>query len=72
MQLPTEKKRLHMNKKNYPHNIPAHSTDSQKEQLFCSTRNPNIRLAREENVFQPQLLPEKNVYINQIKKTHTN
>ena len=30
-----------------------------REQLYFSTQNPNIRMSKEENVFQLQLLPEK-------------
>ena len=35
---------------------------------FFSTRNPNIRLGREENLFSTATNARKNEYINQIKK----
>ena len=53
----------------FMNHITSHHKDSQQEQLFFSTSNPNIKLGREETVVQLQHLPEKIVYIYENKKT---
>ena len=68
-----QQKNLNMNNF-FNHITSQHTAQGQPKKIF-STRNPNLCLAREEYVFQLQLMPEnvytnQNVKIIQIKESH--